>query len=90
MYVYRYFVQKRMDYIGTFDSIWGNPFSVQQYGREECIKTYETYVRSNEFLMRVIPSLKGKTLGCWCKQQKCHGDVSARLTDESKRIDGFF
>ena len=41
-----------MDYIGTFDSIWGNPFSVQQYGREEWIKIYETYVRSNEFLMR--------------------------------------
>ena len=75
---------------GTFDSIWGNPFSVQRCGREKCIKRYETYVRSNEFLMREIPSLKGKTLECWCKQQKCRGDVSARLADESKQIDGFF
>ena len=50
---------------GTFDSIWGNPFSAQRYGRKECIKRYETYVRSNEFLMREIPSLKGKTLGYW-------------------------
>ena len=78
----------------SWSNIWWSIYhctrSVQRCGREKCIKRYETYVRSNEFLMREIPSLKGKTLGCWCKQQKCHGDVSARFADESKQIDGFF
>ena len=87
----RIYIGTKCKYVkGTFDSIWGSPFSVQRCGREKCIKRYETYVRSNEFLMREIPSLKGKTLECWCKQQKCRGDVSARLADESKQIDGFF
>jgi hypothetical protein len=25
--------------------------------------------------MALLPTLKGKTLGCWCKPEACHGDV---------------
>jgi hypothetical protein len=31
--------------------------------------------------MNQLHELKDKTLGCWCKPEKCHGDVLAALAD---------
>lgn len=28
-----------------------------------------------------LRELKGKRLGCWCKPQKCHGDIVAEFAD---------
>lgn len=58
---------------GTFDSPWRNPFSVQRYGRAECIRLYKEYVLKKEDLN--VEDLRGKTLGCWCAPDACHGDV---------------
>lgn len=33
----------------------------------------------NEELLQQLPELKGKTLGCWCKPGKCHGDILLEL-----------
>jgi hypothetical protein len=33
-------------------------------------------------LVKQLTSLKGKRLGCWCKPEKCHGDVLVELIDE--------
>ena len=62
---------------------WGNPFRIGRDGtREEVIAKYREWIKTQPDLLRDIPSLKGKTLGCWCKPQACHGDVLAQLAEE--------
>lgn len=53
-------------YIGR-PSKWGNPYKIGPDGtREEVIQKYEELVRTSKILMNALPSLAGKTLGCWC------------------------
>ena len=69
-------------YIGR-PSVWGNPFKIDKDGtRAEVIKKYEAYIRSNNQLLVLLPSLKGKKLGCWCYPKFCHGDVLIKLINE--------
>lgn len=69
-------------YIGR-PGIWGNPFQIGTDGsREEVILKYETWIKKNPSLMEQIPSLRGKTLGCWCAPLPCHGDVLLKLANE--------
>jgi hypothetical protein len=69
-------------YIGR-PSKWGNPFKSGRDGTlEEVIEKYREYVLGNAFLMGSLPELKGKTLGCWCKPKRCHGDVLVELAEE--------
>lgn len=67
-------------------SIWCNPFKIGRDGtREEVLTKYETYIRDKiekEKLVTKLLELKGKTLGCWCKPEKCHGDILLKLIDE--------
>ena len=56
--------------------IWGNPFAIGKDGnREEVIEKYNDWILTNHELMKKLPELKGKTLGCWCAPRACHGDV---------------
>jgi len=64
-------------------SKWGNPFPVQKYGRDECLKLYENHVRNGE-LAKSLDELKGKTLGCWCHPEPCHGHILAKLIAEKE------
>lgn len=69
-------------YIGR-PSKWGNPFVVGVDGtREEVIAKYEMHVRSRPDLMRALPELSGKVLGCYCAPRRCHGDVLVKLLEE--------
>lgn len=62
---------------------WGNPFVIGVDGtREEVIEKYEKWIRSQSFLMKSLPELKDKTLGCWCDPLACHGEVLIKLVDE--------
>ena len=65
-------------------SVWANPFKVTPKGhtRAESIARYEEHLRASPELMERLPSLSGKTLGCWCKPQPCHGDVLVKLFNE--------
>lgn len=82
-------------YIGR-PSEWGNPFShksgtLAQFKTatvDESITNYEAWLKTQPNLIKRIPELKGKTLGCWCKHPKtplapCHGDILAKLADEA-------
>lgn len=67
-------------------SIWANPFKIGPDGtREEVIAKYREYVLAEPRLMAHLPELRGKRLGCWCKERDrdvpCHGDVLAELAD---------
>ena len=65
-------------YIGR-PSIFGNPFSIAKYGREECIEKYKEYfyrrIKDDKRFKEAVLKLKGKTLGCFCKPEICHGDI---------------
>lgn len=73
------------EYIGR-GSIWGNPYTVEHYGRDKCIEMYEVLIRrkleQDPTLVTKLMALQGKVLGCYCKPQKCHGDVLVQLIEE--------
>ncbi len=72
-------------YIGR-GSPYGNPFKIGVDGnREEVLEKYRVYfydriARDSEFKM-MVERLRGKTLGCFCKPQLCHGDVIKEYLD---------
>lgn len=72
-------------YIGR-PSKWGNPFKIGKDGlREDVIAKYRQWILANPELIAKLPSeLKGRTLGCWCRPNSCHGDVLAELADKTK------
>ena len=57
------------------DGFWGNPFS--KGNREENIAKFEEYLLSPRGLplMKALPELLNKRLGCFCKPEACHGDI---------------
>lgn len=64
-------------------SKWANPFTVQACGSaEEACRRYERYVRETPALMKALPELRGKVLGCWCAPRPCHGHVLVKLLGE--------
>lgn len=64
-------------------SPFGNPFKPEAHGSvEECLARYKRHVLNDPKLMSLLPSLKGKKLGCWCKPSPCHGDVLVELIEE--------
>ncbi len=72
------------------ESIWANPFKVCKVcPREESIRQYEAHIRkrlaAEAGLLEALRALRGKTLGCWCKPEACHGDVLLRLLAEDAR-----
>ena len=66
---------------GTIKSKWHNPYSAKKFGLDKCLELYENYLRQSD-LMNDLHELKGKTLGCWCKPEKCHGDILIKLYNE--------
>ena len=77
---------------------FGNPFVVGTHGVQgECVGLFETWLETGEnfgckdatelrrqWILRHIPALKDKVLGCFCKPRACHGDVLARLADQEE------
>jgi len=69
-------------YIGR-PSKWGNPYSIGKDGdRAEVIEKYRKYILNSPELLKALPELKGKRLGCWCFPLPCHGDVLVELVEE--------
>lgn len=72
-------------YIGR-PSNWGNPFFLRAGAslkeRRAVIDQYRKYINSNARLRdRIVPELKGKTLGCFCAPNPCHGDVLVEIAE---------
>lgn len=69
-------------YIGR-PSKWGNPFVIGRDGnRAEVIRKFEAYLDTRPDLLAALPELRGKTLGCYCAPNPCHGDVLARRAND--------
>jgi hypothetical protein len=64
------------------DGCWGNPFKSGRDGtRAEVIEMYECWLLTQPKLLRRLPELRGRELGCWCAPKACHGDVLVRLAN---------
>lgn len=65
---------------------FGNPFSVQSYGRKGCIERFVVYfydrVEQDDEFRSAVLALQGSRLGCHCKPEECHGDVIKQWLDE--------
>lgn len=74
------YIGRNMEYYvpGTIKSKWHNPYSVQKYGLDTCLQLYENHIM-NSNLKDDLHELEGKELGCWCKPNKCHGDILIKL-----------
>ena len=77
-------------YIGR-GSKWGNPFThiadkktkadFVVASRDEAIESYREWIVNQPQLLKDLHELKGKTLGCFCKPKKCHGDALVELVN---------
>lgn len=57
------------------DSPWCNPYKIGKDGdRQEVLNKYRKYISG-----RSLDEIRGKTLGCWCKPEDCHGDILLEL-----------
>ena len=77
------------EYIGR-GSLWGNRYShirssfkgvIYVATRREAIERYREDLINDPERMRLIPTLKGLRLGCYCKPLDCHGDVLVELAE---------
>lgn len=72
-------------------SKWANPFIIGKHGtREEVVGLYRLWINSQPDLLKSLPEIRGKVLGCWCdKGQKCHGEVLLWLS-KNKYVRNWF
>lgn len=72
------------------DSIWKNPYNVEKYGREECLKLYKEYILDKiktDPLDYNITKLEGKNLGCWCNlNETCHSNILLNIIKQTSEI----
>jgi len=70
-------------YIGR-GSPFGNPFVIGKDGtRDDVCDKFETMVRQNQSLIeRIKLDLEGKDLICFCKPNRCHGDLLLQIANE--------
>ena len=83
------YIGRAMRYVpgATKTSRWANPFSVEQYGRDKCLKMFEAHVRANkDGLWDALEEIDGKELGCWCCPEPCHGNVLIKLLAEKRNL----
>jgi valyl-tRNA synthetase len=53
---------------------WGNPFEVDDHGREEAIRLFCEYV--DDYHDAIRRDLRGKNVACYCRlDEMCHADV---------------
>jgi hypothetical protein len=86
VYIGRAFYVKESGW--TDSSIWHNPFKINsKTNRNQSIEMYETYIRGR--LMKepkLVESLQelanAQRLVCWCKPERCHGDILVLLMRE--------
>jgi hypothetical protein len=68
---------------------FGNPFKVTEDSLAEVLEKYRQHILARPDLLALLPSLRGKALGCWCcdgdadnpNPRLCHAQVLAELAD---------
>ena len=66
-------------------SKWGNPFKIGKDGtRAEVLAKFRAWFPTSGGLKQ-IEELRGKTLGCYCKPQDCHGDYYLEILEKATK-----
>jgi len=61
---------------------WGNPFAVDEYGREEAVALFKHNL-TNAQIKAARNELRGKDLACFCKiGDLCHADVLLEVSNQ--------
>ena len=61
-------------------SIFHNPFIMKNEGdRERVLEAYKNHIINSPHLIKKLPTLIDKTLGCYCCPKKCHVEVLVYL-----------
>jgi len=69
----------------TRPGIYGNPYSVKEYGREKALELFEVYLDKKIKSGFNLSPLKGMDVACICRLgEKCHGDI---LLDRIDKLD---
>jgi hypothetical protein len=59
-----------------------NPFLPgRDGGRDEVMARYRRYLLDRPDLLKLLPGLRDRRLGCWCAPEPCHARVIAELAD---------
>lgn len=71
------------------DGYFGNPIKLKPgESRGSTIEKYKIYfynrIQTDEEFKKKVLELQGKTLGCFCKPNSCHGDVIKEYLDYEK------
>lgn len=69
------------------DSKFANPFKItKDETRRDVLKKYSRWLRgqikNGTITKEDLLFLKGKTLGCWCCPEPCHGDILKCIVDK--------
>ncbi len=71
-------------YVGR-PGILGNPYLIKTLGRERTIIAFEELMKlrmKTPDWQRVVQSLTGKNLACWCRlTDECHADVLLKMAN---------
>jgi Domain of unknown function (DUF4326) len=82
---YHVYIGRGLDPHTGIPGRWGNPFGIGRDGtRLQVIARYERYILRHPRLLDRLADLEGKTLGCWCAPQPCHGEVLLRLANAGR------
>jgi hypothetical protein len=65
-------------------SKWGNPFSLEEYGRELAVENHRRRLIGLQAIGALdLSELRGKNLACYCKLgYPCHADVLLELANQ--------
>lgn len=76
------YIGRKNSYYDLSESTFSNPYTLDEYGREEAVRLYELWLfkqllQSEEFFDE-FTELRGETLACWCLPESCHGEVLSK------------
>ena len=60
-------------------SPWFNPTKGRKTDHDRAIAQYRSYILERPDLLKRLPELRGKVLGCWCYPKACHGNILIEL-----------
>lgn len=73
-------------------SKWGNPYSIEQWGREYAVHGFRTALEEGRLVRITIDDVRrelaGKDLACWCPLDvACHADVLLAIANPEGETD---
>lgn len=78
------YIGRAMTHANLPASPFGNPFRIDKDNddaRADAIELYLNWIQlpAQSHLLQMVDSLRGKTMVCWCKPRRCHGEVLIEL-----------